>query len=746
MTIKQLTELAIAPGIFTEQTDRGAKGRWKSGDKVRFRRGLPEKLGGWEQLAPQFLGVARNILDWSSLDGTLWSAIGTDLKLYLWQSNGTLYDITPLRLTATLTDPFTTVAGQSTVTVTHVGHGAVTNDFVTFSGAAAVGGLTLNGEYQVTNVIDFTQYEIEAASAAGSSATGGSTVFAEYQINTGPTSSTVGSGWGTSTWSADTWGTARTQSTFAIGARTWSLDNWGEDLIANPFGGALYWWDRTNGPNARAVKLEDAPDRSNFAIISQRDRHLFALGSNDRFDNKFDPLLIRWCSQEDLNDWVPTAVNTSGDLPLYSGSKIICGEKTRGEIIVFTDTTVHSLVYLGGSDVYGVNVVGENVSILGPNAVVPVDYRVMFMAEGDFYVYDGVLRVLPCDVRNYVYGRIDFAQKEKVIAGLNREFNEVWWFYPTSSTESTLAVTITAGNPFPENFIRVGYFDGQEVQIGTLDSSETSVFFQGAIFWRDTALDQWNFSVLADNTDGEGNPPDPDIFSSITFTSDVFGPPQEFTFDFADAATDIVTQFLDDAFPEARRWTWNVLATQGVDQTLFGAGTQYPLSIVGSGGAAEITSYVALNYEEGSWHTGELVRTAWADRSPVLSKPYAAGTDGYLYKHETGVDAAGAAMTASLASYDLEIGMGEELVHVDQLVPDFLELEGSVRITFNGRKYPQATALISKGPYVVQPDTRKISTRMRARQVSVELLSDQVGDRWRMGTLRARAGAHGKRG
>jgi hypothetical protein len=223
-------------------------------------------------------------------------------------------------------------------------------------------------------------------------------------------------------------------------------------------------------------------------------------------------------------------------------------------------------------------------------------------------------------------------------------------------------------------------------------------------------------------------------FSNIHFSTDLVNWTQ-FTGTFT--SSQLVPVFTNDRF-------WAV----GADELLILVAG--PLTVGGSEPLAqatsEITSYVAFNYEEGSWQTGELVRTAWADRSPVLNKPYAAGTDGYLYKHETGVDAAGAAMTASLASYDLEIGMGEELVHVDQLVPDFLELAGSVKITFNGRKYPQATALISKGPYVVQPDTRKISTRMRARQVSVELLSDQVGDRWRMGTLRARAGAHGKRG
>jgi len=605
MTTKKIIDLPFAPGIYTEETDRGATGRWKDGNNVRFRYGLPEKIGGWTQLQPQFLGTARNIIDWASLDGALWTAIGTDWKLYLWQSDGTLSDITPIRRTVVLVDPFDTTIGSQTVVVTDPSHGCRVNDFVTFSGATAVGGLTLNGEYQVTAVTAYDTYEFDAGSAASGTANGGGTVTAAYQINTGRSSTGTGTGWGTGYWSQETWGTPRTTSGTVIGARTWSLDNWGEDLIAAPFGGSMYWWDRTFGPQSRAVLLEEAPQRTNIAIISQRDRHLFALGATDQFTNRFDPLLIRWCSTEDLNDWIPTTFNTSGLLRLYRGSRIVAAVKTRGQILAFTNQSVHSLDFIGGNDIYGINVVGENVTILGPNAAVATDYRVYFMGEGDFFMYDGVLRVMPSDVRNFVYEALNNDQSEKIFAGLNREFNEIWWFYPG----------------------RVG---------------------------------------------DQRNPANP--------------------------------------FSE------------------------------------EINRYVMLNYEENTWSYGAIVRTAWQDRSPVLNKPYAASTDGYLYQHETGTDDDAAPLVARIESYDMELpDAGEYLVHIDQLIPDFLNLTGQCNVTMNGRQYPQDPTLITKGPFPVDSTTRKISLRFRGRQVSIEVESDQLGDEWRMGKWRARAGAHGKR-
>ena len=856
MTIKRIIDLPVAPGLYTEETDRGAEGRWKDGDKVRFRYGLPEKIGGWEQVQPMFLGVARDIHDWAALDGSLWTAIGTDWKLYLWQ-DGSLFDITPIRRTTGLTDPFDTTNGSQIVTVTDSGHGAIPNDFVTFSGATAVGGLTIDGEYQILSNT-FSTYTIDAGSAAIATATGGGSVTAQYQINTGLRSGDLATGYGIYGYGADDtslplgeqgYGTPRPNSTLTVNARTWSLDNWGEDLIANPFGKSIYWWDRTQGASSRAVLLDQAPVNANIAIISQRDRHLFAMGSTERFSGQFDPLLIRWCSQEDFDDWIPTDTNTSGDLRLYRGSAIVSAVKTRGQIVVFTDESVHSVDYLGGFDVYGVNVVGENVSILGPNAVIATDYRVFFMGEGDFFYYDGVVRVLPSGVRNLVYENLNVAQKSKSFGGLNREFNEVWFFYPGQIGEQGLeqdetqtgtntmflyenesgnidaltgesSTNIGTGLTLPQAQAKFGAYSvqgdgttadnaiqwtGSQYALGTGDWTihgwvylPTGSYLTGAnpygimgnqvpqASWGGTTNKGWNIQLVPNGggdfqygfywTSASGNPDSVGTtnMTTATFPLDTwnwftaqksgnrvdvwmngshiaFDTNQWGTFD-DDLNTIIVGIGNVNGWGGTTMRNWpgyidNIVMTRDVLFNTTGQDITVPTtSPVAGFPSPEVNRYVMFNYEENHWSFGSLARTAWADRSPVLEKPYAANTDGYLYQHETGTDADGAAMEAYIDSYDMELPeSGEYLVHVDQLIPDFLTLEGSVDVSMNGRRYPQDTEVISKGPYTVAPGTRKISLRFRGRQVSLQIRSDAVGDEWRMGQWRARVGAHGKR-
>lgn len=859
MTQKTIINLPVAPGIYTEETDRGAKGRYKDADKVRFRYGLPEKIGGWEQIQPMFLGVARDIHDWAALDGSLWTAIGTDWKLYLWQ-DGTLYDITPIRRTASVTDPITTTNGSSIVTITDSGHGAIVNDFATFSGATAVGGITVSGEYQILSTT-FSTFTIETGVTAVADATGGGTVGIEYQINTGLRSGSLANGYGIYGYGADDtslplgeqgYDTPRPSSQVTIAARTWSLDNWGEDLIACPFGKSIYWWDRTTGASSRAVLLQQAPVNANVAIISQRDRHLFAMGSTERFSGVFDPLLIRWCSQEDFSDWIPTDTNTSGDLRLYRGSQILSAVKTRGQILVFTDESVHSVDYLGGFDVYGVNVVGENVSILGPNAVVATDYRVFFMGEGDFFMYDGVLRVLPCDVRNKVYENLNVDQKAKSFGGLNREFNEVWFFYPgqigeqdqeqdpaqtgdnpfflyenesgnidaltgESSTNEGAGLTLTqtqakfgsysvqGDGTTADNAIK---WTGSQYALGQNTWTihgwvylPTGSFSQGAFpygimgnqvpqaSWGGTILKGWNIHVVPNlngtyqygwyYTGASGDPVQIGVtnMSAATFPLDQWNwfTAQRSAAGGSDrvdvwmngtwlANANVGNTFDDDlntimiglgnvngwGGTSMRNWPGyidNIVMTRDVLFNTSGQNITPPTTSPVLGyPSPEVNRYVMFNYEENTWSIGSLSRTAWADRSPVLEKPYAAATDGYLYQHETGVDDNGAAMPSYLQSYDMELPeAGEYLVHVDQLIPDFLRLAGSVDVSMSGRRYPQDVETIDKGPYTVAPGTRKISLRFRGRQVSLEVRSDAIGDEWRMGEWRARVGAHGKR-
>jgi len=824
VTEKKIFQLPIGAGLYTEETERGAVGKWYSADKVRFRKALAEKIGGWVRLQPQFIGICRRLLDWSSLDGARWSAVSTDSKLYLWQDS-TLFDITPLRDAGVLTDPFDTTNTSAIVTVNHNNHGAALGDYVRFFDADAGGGLTVDGEYKVRSSVNADSYTSEDDETASGTASGtGGTVRYEYDIHAGASSAVAGTGYGTGPYGREAYGRARTGATIILGIRTWSLDTWGEDLLASPRGGPMYWWDRSKGTGSRAVAFGgSAPQSTEAMIVSQRDRHVIALGSFDFFNQAYDPLLIRWCSTEDLNDWVPTSTNTSGDLRLYSGSKIVTGVRSRLETVVFTDVSVHTMPFFGGFDVFGLNTVGENVSILGPNAAVPIDSRVIFMAESDFYIYDGIVRVLPCDVRNWVYENINVAQRDKVYGGLNREFNEVWWFYPSydplAYVQQPFDLSLPTGYSLSQGSGTIGYgYEFSSSGFTTLTNTADNGYEYDYVLTNDEpiltpteaefatefafdsgggAATRWGGMVFlrteitgtADTTadDAQGIYIEADFFTdtirvrkkndsgvksvmdndpgTTTFTAVSAAAVQDTKYIFTTQFdTPTITLWLDgvQVFQFDLSAAELLLYTSGSagfhvepaatieDEFRFYNFAAGPISILTAQdfdiSPIEVNRYVMFNYEEGSWSTGMLSRTAWADRSPLLEKAYAAGIDGYLYKHETGTDANGVGMESYIESFDMEVPQaGEELMHVDQLIPDFLTLEGSVTVNLKGRKYP-AAARITKGPYTVDSSTRKVSTRIRARQIAIRISSNDTGDKWRMGHWRGRAGPHGKRG
>jgi len=453
-----LKKILFRPGVNRENTRYASEalgsvnsgtnvaGGWYESEKVRFRSGTPEKIGGWTRISEEtYLGVCRSLWNWVTLGGNNLVGVGTNLKFYI-ESGGSYNDITPLRVVPAPTinnNPFATTISLTLVTVTDTAHGGVTGDFVTFSGATTVGGLDLNNEYQIT-VVDANTYTITAATAASSTATGGgASVVAAYQINVGPEYAVPLTGWGSGAWGAGPWGTGGT-STSSI--RLWSQSNFGEDLVFAPRGGKLYYWDASGALTTRGVLVSSLPGADayvpyvvNFVYVSDTSRFVFAFGTNDPGATSpyaLDPMLIRWSDQEDITTWTPAATNQAGSIRLSHGSEIVTAVQTRQEIVVFTDSAIYSLQYLGAPVVWGSQLLGDNISILGPNAAAVASGKVYFIGVDKFYVYDGRLNTLRCDLRNHIFSDINLTQSAQVFAGTNEGFNEVWWFYCSAGSNT----------------------------------------------------------------------------------------------------------------------------------------------------------------------------------------------------------------------------------------------------------------------------------------------------------------------
>jgi hypothetical protein len=432
-----LKKLTLKPGVNKENTRyANEENGWYECDKVRFRQGTPEKIGGWQRIsANTFLGVCRSLWNWVTLGGLNLLGVGTNLKFYI-ERGGTYYDITPIRATTTLgTNPFTG-NGTTTVTVTASAHGAVTGDFVTFSGVTGTYASVLNAQFQIT-VVNINSYTITTSSIVAAGATGGSAVSAAYQINVGPEFVAPLVGWGAGTWGAGTWGTGGTSNS---SLRLWSQSNFGEDLVFGPRGGAMYYWDATSGVSTRAVELSTlagasgVPTVQNFIFVSDINRFVFAFGCNDYGSAVQDPMLIRWSAQESAVNWTPAATNQAGSLRLSHGSELISAIQTRQELVVFTDSALYSLQYNGSELVWGAQLLGDNLSIVGQNAVAVGSGVVYWMGVDKFYAYDGRVQTLPCDLRRYVFQDFNQTQAQQVFAGTNEGFNEVWWFYCSANS------------------------------------------------------------------------------------------------------------------------------------------------------------------------------------------------------------------------------------------------------------------------------------------------------------------------
>jgi hypothetical protein len=543
-----LKKLVLKPGVNRENTRYTNEGGWFESDKVRFRQGTPEKIGGWSRISVSyFVGVCRSLWNWITLENFNLLGVGTNLKFYL-ENGGQYNNITPIRAGDILSNPFATTNALTLVTVTDVAHGAITDDFVTFSNAATVGGLDLNGEYQITYV-DANTYTIVSATAATSTvaAGGGTTVNAIYQINVGDSYQIPLTGWGAGNWGSGSWGFGGTSSS---ALRLWSQNNFGEDLVYGFRGGPIYYWDAsfgltpspftvtiaspgvvtsvlslsngtavilTNGgfPSALPTGLSpgtiyyvvnvsgftfnlaatvggtpiittgtqsgthyimpnginivslanasDAPIIQNFVFVSDISRFVFAFGCNDYSATVQNPMLIRWSDQESVVNWTPSATNQAGSVTLSHGSSIITSIQTRQEILVWTDSAIYSLQYLGPPVVWSSQLMGDNISILGQNAAAQASGVVYWMGVDKFYSYDGRLQTLNCDLRRFIYQDINLDQDQQVFAGTNEGFNEVWWFYCSTSS-------LTVDRYVIYNYVEKVWYYGTMARTAWIDS------------------------------------------------------------------------------------------------------------------------------------------------------------------------------------------------------------------------------------------------------------------------------------
>lgn len=450
-----LQKLVLRPGINREGTDYDNEGGWFDGNLVRFRKGRPEKFGGWSKLAlSTFLGTCRSLHNWVTLASTKLLGLGTHLKFYI-QEGVTYNDITPIRETTAAGDvTFSATDGDATITVTDTAHGAVMNDFVTFSGATSLGGnitaSVLNQEYQITSIVDTNTYTLEATATANSSDTGngGASTVGAYQINVGLDEYVASTGYGVGAWGDGTWGSS-TPLSATNQLRLWSQDNFGEDLVFNARGGGIYYWDtstKTLGTD-RAVALSSlsganlAPTVGLQVLTSEKDRHLIVLGSDplnadeSARTGSIDPMLIAFSDQENPAEWQPLNTNTAGSLRLSAGSLIVGATKARQEVLIWTDTSLYNMQFIGPPFTFGVNLINENSGLIAPKAMITSPKAVFWMGYENFYAYTGSVQKIRCTVQNYVFSDINRNQAYKITAFTINEKNEVGWFYPSSSSD-----------------------------------------------------------------------------------------------------------------------------------------------------------------------------------------------------------------------------------------------------------------------------------------------------------------------
>jgi hypothetical protein len=474
-----LKKIVPAPGVSRENTRYMSEGRWYDCDKVRFRQGTPEKIGGWQQvIGDQFLGLCRSLWTWATLNITKYVGLGTVYKYYVAQARGGAYnDITPIRKTVNpmlgptppgTGNPFAG-NGTTTVTVTDVAHGGLTGDFVTFSGATGTYASTFNAEFQITVVTDDT-YTITTSIVIAAGSYGGAAVVAAYQVNVGNELQIPTSGWGAGGWGSGGWGSGTVANT---SLRVWNHYNFGEDLIFGPIDGGMYYWDASVGVGTRGVALSslsgasDVPTVQHLLLVSDASRFVFAFGCNDYGSSTQDTMLIRWSDQESAVNWTPVATNQAGSLRLSHGSLIQAIAQVRQEVLVWTDTALYSLQYLGPPVVWGSQILADNISIVSDRAWATAAGVTYWMGNEKFYMYDGRVQSLVCDLRQYIFSDFNFDQSEQTFASTNEQFGEVWWFYCSANSTTIDKYAIY-------NYIEKVWYYGTMARTAWIDTSIAS--------------------------------------------------------------------------------------------------------------------------------------------------------------------------------------------------------------------------------------------------------------------------------
>lgn len=448
-----LQKFLFKPGINKEGTAYSNEGGWFDSNLIRFRKGLPEKIGGWSKTTSNyFQSTGRALHAWVGLDGTKFLGLGTTWKYYI-KEGDTFADITPIRSTDLNVTTFSATDGSSVITATDTAHGAKVNDFVTISNAVSLGGnitaTVLNQEHQITSVPSANTYTFTASATANSSDTGngGSATDAAYQINTGLDIYVQSTGWGAGLWGAETFGST-TSLSFTDQLRLWSHDNFGEDLIINPRSGSVYYWDKTNGTETRAVALSDLaganlpPTLALQVMVSDIDRHVICFGADPlntggtARTGAIDPMFIAWSDQENVTQWEPLATNTAGSFRLSAGSSIVGAIRAKQEILIWTDTSLYSMTFIGQPFTFSLNLVNEGVGLVGPNAMVNTPKGIFWMDKKGFYTYTGATQDIPCSVQAYVFSDLNESQSYQIFGFVNKAFDEVGWFYCSSDSNT----------------------------------------------------------------------------------------------------------------------------------------------------------------------------------------------------------------------------------------------------------------------------------------------------------------------